>query len=457
MLVHPILKDIHLKTIKEDDPYYRQKYNYLVQHGLFSESQSIEFGDLTEAMIKESLIQTPQITFETTDYCNLNCTYCSFGDLYEGFDERNHKNIDIHSAEILLKYIFEYRSKNRKRKLLIGFYGGEPLFNGEFIKKIVQIVNTLNSEGKIVVEYNLTTNALLVHKYIDFLVENKFKLLISLDGNEKNHSYRIMRKNGENSFQKVIENVDKIQCAYPDYFSKYVRFNAVLHDRNSVEDIHRFIYERYHKVPRIASLVLVDVNVNKKDILHKMYRNKFNSELDFQKDNSELLPAVHSELSLYKELTDFLKYFSLNYYVANITSLLYDIEKYLPTSTCLPGQKKILLTTHNKLLPCERVNYKYAVGEIKEEKIILDIPQITKQYKFYYDHIREICQNCYLNRFCNSCMLQLNNLDRIDKKDFVCDHYCSAKNQEKRLFHIFSFLEKYPADFSEIIEKLVIV
>lgn len=33
--------------------------------------------------------------------------------------------------------------------------------------------------------FNMTTNATLIHKYIDFIVENNIELLISFDGNEK--------------------------------------------------------------------------------------------------------------------------------------------------------------------------------------------------------------------------------------------------------------------------------
>lgn len=81
----------------------------------------------------------------------------------------------------------------------------------------------------------MTTNATLIDKYVDFLVLNDFRLLISLDGNEKNHSYRVFGKSKKNSFYKVIRNMDMIKRDYPLYFSENISFNAVLHDRNSVK------------------------------------------------------------------------------------------------------------------------------------------------------------------------------------------------------------------------------
>ena len=102
--------------------------------------------------------------------------------------------INIDHAIILLKYIFELKHKSKKNQLYISFHGGEPLFNGDFIKQIVDVVNQLKSGKEIEIVYTMTTNATLLHKYLHFLVENNFQLLISLDGNKSNHSYRILEK-----------------------------------------------------------------------------------------------------------------------------------------------------------------------------------------------------------------------------------------------------------------------
>ena len=47
--------------------------------------------------------------------------------------------------------------------------------------------------------FSMTTNALLLHKYMDFLKDNDFYLLISLDGDKENNGYRVDKVN-ENSF-----------------------------------------------------------------------------------------------------------------------------------------------------------------------------------------------------------------------------------------------------------------
>jgi uncharacterized protein len=454
MLTHPEFKKAYEQS-READPYYLKKYAYLKQYGFFAKPKFANFETVEESMVKESIVQTQQIVFEIVDYCNLNCTYCGFGELYEGFDARNRKKIDIRYAKKMLKYIFALKPPNKKSRLTISFYGGEPLLNIDFIKRIVEISHQLNVGKELELVYSMTTNATLIHKHIDFLCANKFSLLISLDGNEENHSYRVFGKNKKNSFQKVIENVDRIQRDYPEYFATHVNFNAVLHNRSSVKDIYEFIYMRYHKIPKVSELSMDDVNPDKKDLLERMYHSKRKSEAEFPNEQPNLLRTIHSELSAFDELTDFLKHYSVNFYISNILASLHNIEKYLPTSTCLPFSKKIYLTINQKLLPCEKINYQYSMGTV-DEKVAIDIPEITRQYNFYYEHIKKFCQHCYAYRFCGTCLFHLKNLDSVGTEEFVCEQFQDQRAFKNKMHRIFSFLEKYPDDFSEIIENVII-
>lgn len=455
ILIHPELGKIYeKKTVGH--PYYLKKYEYLKNHGFFLESKPINFGTVSESMVKNNMAELPQIVFETTDFCNLNCTYCALGDVYEGFDERNQKKINTDHAITLLKYILEIKHKSKKNQLYISFHGGEPLANGVFIQQIVKVANRLKSEKDMEIMYTMTTNATLLHKYVHFLVENKFQLLISLDGNEANHSYRSYRENKKNSFNRVIENIDMLQRDYPEYFVNHVNFNAVLHNRNSVKDIYEFIYSRYHKIPRIAELNPCDVNPNKEELFNQMFHDKRKSEAEYVNKESNYLP--HEEMLQYKELTDFLKNYSINYYISNIMDLFPGEKKYLPTSTCLPFWKKLMLTTNSKLTLCEKVSYhKLMVGEVGET-VNIEIPQIIQQYNFYYEHMKEKCQQCYANKSCDICMFLLkdNNLNKLDTDKFQCEGFHDLKVFIRKLYRVFSFLEKYPQDNSSITENIVI-
>lgn len=455
MLIHPKFTKVN-KISTDVDPYYKGKYAYLINHGFFAKPKPANIETVVdESMVKRGIIQTKQIVFEVTDSCNLKCLYCVQGKLYEGFDKGNGKKINTNSAIKLLKCIFDLKHKNNETKLSISFYGGEPLLNVNFIKQIVEVVHQLNSKKEMDISFLMTTNATLIHKHIRFLAENKFKLMISLDGDEENHSYRFFRRNNKGSFEKVIENLDMIQKDYPTYFNENISFNAVLHNRNSVKDIYEFIYNRYYKIPIISELTLEHIKSDKKRLFNSMFHGKKKSEAEYQKKDSELLHITHKESLLFNELTDFLKYYSINFYVSNIMSLLLEEEKYLPTNTCFPFSIKIFLTNRNSLLPCEKTNYKYSLGKVNQN-VIIDIPEITRQLNCNYEYFLKICQNCYVHRFCGLCMFRLENLDKLDTEEFICDRFHDQKAFQAKLCRIFSFLEKHPDDFSEVLENVII-
>lgn len=132
MLIHPELIQAEEKSLNVD-PYYLKKYNYLKKQGFFGEMKPIDFAStLDKSVIEKNIVQARQIVFETTDHCNSNCSYCSLRELYE-FGKKDRKNINTNYAVNLLKYIFKL--KTEKTKLMISFFGGEPLVNIGFIKK----------------------------------------------------------------------------------------------------------------------------------------------------------------------------------------------------------------------------------------------------------------------------------------------------------------------------------
>ena len=283
LLIHPEIKKVY-EQFRDVDPYYLKKYAYLKKKGFFTETVVPQFKKVSEIDVLDSIIQTTQIVFEVTDSCNLNCVYCGYGKMFQVTDKREYNNLHIENAIKLLKYVFNLKAKSCKNKLMIGFYGGEPLLNMNFIQQIIDVVSQLNTNKILDIEYSMTTNATLIYKHLDFLVANKIYLTISLDGDKNNHAYRIFGKGEKNSFDTVIRNIDLIQEKYVKYFNKYVNFISVLHDRNSVKNIYEFIYSRYNKIPAIIELNMADCKPDKKDVLDRMFQSKRESETIYQNE-----------------------------------------------------------------------------------------------------------------------------------------------------------------------------
>lgn len=143
--------------------------------------------------------------------------------------------------------------------------------NFELIKKIVNYIEGANVPHR-VVKYNMTTNGVLLDKYMRFLVEKEFRILISLDGNEKGNSYRIDH-NGHPSFTNVIENIMRMKIDFPEYFQNNVQFNAVIHNLNSTKETKSFIEETFNKTPTIAELNQSGIKPEYYNEFQKMYRS----------------------------------------------------------------------------------------------------------------------------------------------------------------------------------------
>ena len=209
---------------EEEIKYYYNKYLFLGQHDLLVNREDSGpykgSGYIDEKYIKWQLANLTQLTFEVTDLCNLKCKYCGFGELYNDYDERKNQNMSFETAKIIIDYLIGLWESNLnhslKRDVMFGFYGGEPLLNMDLIKRIIEYLEHV-SPSSINCKFNMTTNGMLLDKYMDYLVDKKFSLLISMDGNESNHSYRVTH-NGSNSFDSVFRNVQVFKQRYPDFF-----------------------------------------------------------------------------------------------------------------------------------------------------------------------------------------------------------------------------------------------
>ncbi len=457
MLIHPDIMKIHNNADNPDiDPYYKKKYYYLKENGFFSQKKASNFlTELSGSIIKNNIIQAKQIVFEVTDSCNLRCTYCILGDCYEGFKSEKTKEINQESAVKLLTHIINLKIQHDSPQLTISFYGGEPLLNMGFIKSIVEIIEGLNSGHKLNIVFSLTTNATLLYKNIQYLKDKDFKLMISLDGDSQNSSYRIFRKNSQGSFQEVIQNIDRIKENYPDFFLNNISFNAVLHKRNSVKDIYNFIYNRYHKIPNISELSIDNISPQNEQFFKSIFKSKRESENEYEDSSSKLSEITHNQSTKFYELVDYIKYYSINSYVSDIPSLLNNTKKHFPTNTCIPFSKKIYLTTRNKILPCEKINHKFALGEVNND-INVNYDEIANSFNVVYKRLANLCQYCYVSRFCGVCMFNIKDLDFSNTYKFSCETFHDEKKMQYKLKNIFSFIERNPKDLYEVVENITI-
>lgn len=404
--------------------------------------------------IEHNLLNLQQITFEVTDACNLECKYCGYGDLYYGYDKRDTVYMKFEQAKKILDYLFDIWSSantdSAKQKTYISFYGGEPLMNMKLIKQIVEYVENSDISRNFI--FSMTTNAMLLDKYMDYLVEKKINLLISLDGDEKGNSYRVT-KSGDNSFKHVFANVKLLQQRYPDYFIESVNFNSVLHNRNGVEVTHEFIKKEFGKQPTIAELNNSSIQPEKVEEFLRTYQNFEESLL-----SSENYQKISEDMFISEPNTsDLLKY--LHNYSGNVfknyNHLFIDRSKLeiIPTGTCVPFAKKMFITVNGKILQCERIDHDFTLGDITEAGVNLDIDNIVNQFNIYLEKLKKQCDLCFRKEACAQCLFYIVNIDGEDPK---CNGFMNEEMFERYSSHCLSHLANRPELYKKIMEEVLV-
>lgn len=454
-LLHPAME--HIWEYDTEDTvnyqeYYRKKVAYWKKCHVMEEAEpSIGYGCVCAEDIMKEFINTNQIVFEVTNHCNMKCKYCGYGLLYDNYDERDTVHMSFDVAKTLLIYLKKYWNTELNlyyhQNIFISFYGGEPLLNFNLIKQIVTYLNNNPVESK-KFTFSMTTNALLLDKYMDFIVENKFRLLISLDGGATNNSYRTY-KNGKTTYDRVIYNVKLLKDKYPDYFSKYVDFNSVLHDRNSVIEAATCIYNEFEKLPGISELNTNGVKSEKKDLFYEIFKDTGD---DFDKTEfPKKLENVFKQSPSYHDISDIVYYLSTNVYNKSFSDILMDrqvINKKIPTGTCIPFSRKIFISATGLIYPCERIGNDFEFGKI-EDKLQIDYSAIASMFNILLTKYAQMCDTCYEKLNCQKCII-------ADTKDNKKCPVMDGKHINDNISSAISLLENKPELYADIILKTVI-
>lgn len=434
---------------KSEIEYYCKKYDYLYENHYFDD---VDTNDVINAFINKHLIDK-QLTncnilcFELTEKCNLRCKYCVYGDNYSFHEDRIGSDMPFETAKTVIDYFFEIWRKDRNisyRHKYVGFYGGEPLLRMEQIKNIVSYFKEKASEINTSTGFLITTNGVLLDKHIDYLFDNQFSLLISLDGDEFADQYRVF-PSGLPSFEVVSKNIELVRSIFPKYYHDNVSFSVVLHDKNEESAVRKHFDSVYNKTPIIAILRDSDTDTS------NPYRYQPQAPPDYSDENLDMKYFLKTG-----DAQAFLKF--INYYGRTIAdnygpytfASLKDIPRH-PTGVCLPFAKKCFITAQGKILPCERINFNYALGHVKNGKVFLNTTKIADLYNERFKQCDSICSKCFNFVNCDRCLFN----DVLHKGN---NYYCmSCMNKAKHsqyLSYIWSFFESNPQIYHQVKRKL---
>lgn len=174
----------------------REAFNELVYYGLISTKEHNVSEDNNET--KNSVPDIVAFRIVLTEKCNLCCAEC--------FVTKNNNTLKTMSPEILDKTIDIILEYSRTRQTMIHFFGGEPTIKFDYIKHSVE---RLEKEALIKPIYSITTNATLINSEMaEFFCRHKFRVAISVDGNEKLHNLLRPGANIVGSYNLVKQNYE---------------------------------------------------------------------------------------------------------------------------------------------------------------------------------------------------------------------------------------------------------
>lgn len=140
--------------------------------------------------------------------CNLRCDYC-FAEQGRFGNESSFMSWEV--AKTAVDFLL---GESKDKPYMICFFGGEPLLNFPLLRKTVLYAKEQFSRRSQQIGFSVTTNGtILTEEISEFLNENRFGILVSLDGPQPIHDRWRKFKNGKGSHTTVVANAQRmISC-----------------------------------------------------------------------------------------------------------------------------------------------------------------------------------------------------------------------------------------------------
>jgi len=428
----------HIIYVKDEDMLKQVKNKYVLAN------TAVNPAIVTEKNLKKYLYTDgngfKQLILEITSGCNFRCKYCIYSEFYPYTRSHGKEMMMFETAKKAVDFYFENYIKVLKRnpmkKPIISFYGGEPLLNLAGLKQIVNYINTTYEEYG--VSYNLTTNGLLCTKEAqEFLAENKFNVLISLDGYQENHDRNRVDAAGNPTFERVVANIN-------DFIERYPEANVSVSVCFDYKTDLRKLVSFFDQFPLVAT------NVAQVQCSNSTYYEQFSLE------DQKILIESYNEIKqrFFDQVADgsirkdgFLyHYFGAMFGEFAYHPMSYEVQPEIRpfTGACIPGEK-LYVSVDGTFRICEKINSSFVIGNINDG---IDFEAISKVINDYNNLLHKRCEKCDISRLCKMCYKEFDG-----EYGFVNDVSICKNNREKTeqmLTDYVNLLEVNPKLFEEI-------
>lgn len=271
-----------------------------------------------------------ECTIFLTTECNFKCSYC-----YEPYNK-----CQVMSVEMLTKIIDYIFTRGNDTYFYINFFGGEPTLRKDLIYYAVEYIQEkYYNKGRIT--YSINTNmSLLDDTMIAFLKENKFMVKMSIDGDKHTNNINRVNKNGQDTYDLIIENAKKVRdSGINNIVRMTVTNNNLMYMYDNVRYFHELGFEKIN--------IGIDFNTQYSEDDLQILKNNFMMIADY-----------------YIQMIDQHRNISIDYFNGQFTKFVFDFEnKFI---MCGGGITSLKFMPNGDIYPCNIVcgDNRFLVGNI---------------------------------------------------------------------------------------------
>ncbi len=307
--------------------------------------------------------------------CNLSCRYCFAG---EGEYRGDRSMMSFEVGKKALDFLVE--NSGSRRNLEVDFFGGEPLMNFDVVKQLVAYGRSLEKEHNKNFRFTLTTNGVLLDDdIIDFANKEMDNIVLSIDGRKKVHDYMRPNKNGDGSYDLILDKFKKV-AESRNQTKYYVRGTFTHYNLDFVEDVLHLADEGFEQIsvePVVAGP-------------EEPYAIK-------EEDIAEICEGYDR---LAKEMIKREKEgkgFNFFHYMIDLSG---GPCVYKRLSGCGSGTEYLAVTPWGDLYPCHQFvgDEDFLLGNVDEG---ITNTSIRDEFKLCNVYAKEECRNCFAKFYCS--------------------------------------------------------
>jgi uncharacterized protein len=345
------------------------------------------------------------LTMTVSEQCNLRCRYCLHSSSRSWIRPHRDRAMNLNTA--LAAYRYFARHSIDCEEPAVSFYGGEPLLQFELIQAVVKEARS-DARGRRMRFVIDTNGTLLDDRIVEFLVQEKIHLQISLDGPAELHDRHRVTRQGRGSHARIMEGLARLLTRDPSAAERllFVVTLAPPYDLEAVADY----YQEFAPFRRLGIARTPQLRVNLADLagldwtaaledpqLQALYQGRLDRARSLY--CQALVEGRREELS--PVLSAFFDQGLIAFHHRQRGSLPRDVPF---QGCCLPGQRRLHVKADGAFQPCERVGESLLIGHARSG---IDLRAVERLFEGVKNALGERCLDCWALRLCHVCFAAL--------------------------------------------------